>query len=207
MMPMTAVRNIALAGALATASVMTAPAAFAHDALISTNPVAGSVVTTTPQNLELTFSGDIMTVGNQVAVTAADGSVEKITPKVSGAKIIAPLKAKGNGAYSVTWRVTSQDGHPISGSYQFTVKDTANASTSSASSNGGSSSTSTGSAAPSNAMKPGTASTTKGPTTPTTSEPGDNKPWLIGGGVVLALAAIAGLAAVLRRRIKDDPTP
>ena len=107
--------------ALAT-TIAFAPAASAHDELTGTTPKNGATVTSAPSSLELTFAEKPLAVGNQISVKAPDGSTSKATPKVDGSTVSAPFAGHGDGAYTVTWRVVSSDGHPISGSYAFTLK-------------------------------------------------------------------------------------
>lgn len=107
--------------ALAT-TIAFAPAASAHDELTGTTPNNGATVTSAPSSLELTFAEKPLAVGNQISVKAPDGSTSKATPKVDGSTVSAPFAGHGDGAYTVTWRVVSSDGHPISGSYAFTLK-------------------------------------------------------------------------------------
>ena len=107
--------------ALAT-TIAFAPAASAHDELTSTTPKNGATVTSAPSSLELTFAEKPLAVGNQISVKAPNGSTSKATPKVDGSTVSAPFAGHGDGAYTVTWRVVSSDGHPISGSYTFTLK-------------------------------------------------------------------------------------
>lgn len=130
--------------ALAT-TIAFAPAASAHDELTSTTPKNGATVTSAPSSLELTFAEKPLAVGNQISVKAPNGSTSKATPKVDGSTVSAPFAGHGDGAYTVTWRVVSSDGHPISGSYAFTLKGGAAstaAPSSAASSSGGAASSS-----------------------------------------------------------------
>ena len=114
-------KKIYAALALAT-TIAFAPAASAHDELTGTMPKNGATVTSAPSSLELTFAEKPLAVGNQISVKAPDGSTSKATPKVDGSTVSAPFAGHGDGAYTVTWRVVSSDGHPISGSYTFTLK-------------------------------------------------------------------------------------
>lgn len=105
--------------------------AVAHDALVGTDPADGSTVRTAPEALTLTFTGEIATVGAQVVVRAAGAAGQDLVdgpPEVAGAEVVQPLTALGPGDYEVLWRVTSQDGHPISGELAFTVAGAAEAS-------------------------------------------------------------------------------
>ncbi|MGX5769787.1 copper resistance CopC family protein [Microbacterium trichothecenolyticum] len=101
------------------------PAA-AHDSLISTSPEAGSTVSVVPQEISLTFSGEVLTLDSAVVieVIAPDGqtNVADGAPVVSGTTVTqAVLAEQGAGNYTVRWRVTSSDGHPISDEYHYTV--------------------------------------------------------------------------------------
>lgn len=176
-----------------------APAASAHDALVGTTPAANATLSKTPSSIRLTFSEEVLDMGNRISVQGPNGQPEASASTVAGRTVTAPFTASGDGRYTVQWRVTSSDGHPVSGQYSFTLKAAANASTATASSAASSASTPTRSATSSSAP------TVKGPTTPTTNEPGDNKPWLIGGGALVAALALAGGYVVARRRTHDDP--
>lgn len=113
-----------LTAALTTVAVL-APAttASAHDQLTGTDPEDGATVEA-PDTVELTFSGAIGDLGAQVAVTDADGrSVVEGPPQVAGTVVEQDLAEDlAAGDYAVVWRVTSQDGHPISGEFFFSVE-------------------------------------------------------------------------------------
>ncbi|MGP3535112.1 copper resistance protein CopC [Microbacterium sp. RD1] len=99
--------------------------ATAHDQLLETDPADGAAVDALPAELTLTFSAELLSDGggNEVQVTAADGSALTDGPAVvDGTTLIQPLLAsEASGAVSVLWRVVSSDGHPISGEFSFTV--------------------------------------------------------------------------------------
>ncbi|QRZ61307.1 copper resistance CopC family protein [Rothia sp. ZJ932] len=99
--------------------------AYAHDELISSNPENGAELETAPDALELTYSGEIMDIGNQVRVTNSVGdSVAEGEPTVNGKQVTQNLNlgdAAADETYTVTWRVVSSDGHPIQGTYEFVV--------------------------------------------------------------------------------------
>ncbi|MGY1741105.1 MULTISPECIES: copper resistance CopC family protein [unclassified Blastococcus] len=100
----------------------TAPAS-AHDALVAATPADGGAVPTAPAAVTLQFSGVVQELGAEVVVTGPDGAaVGRGEPQVVDATLTQPL-APGlpAGTYSVAWRVTSADGHPVSGSTAFTV--------------------------------------------------------------------------------------
>jgi copper resistance protein C len=97
--------------------------ASAHDELTGTDPKDGATVEE-PDELVLTFSGAIGDLGAQIAVTGPDGeSVVDGGPDVDGTRVEQDLvEDLAAGDYEVIWRVTSEDGHPISGEFAFTVE-------------------------------------------------------------------------------------
>lgn len=193
---MRARRSVLLASlALSVSALAHAPAASAHDALVGSTPTAGSTVPKAPDAIVLTFNEKVLGIGSRMSVKEPGGQTRTLTPTVTGAKVSAPFTDGGNGSYTVSWRVTSSDGHPVSGHYAFTLKASGvNASATPATSGGGS--LATLSASPSSVT---------GPSTPTTNRPGDNEPALVIGGAILGALALAGAFVVARRRTHDDP--
>lgn len=114
-----------LAGlALAAAVVLgTALPAAAHDELASSSPEAGAALTAAPNEVVLTFSGEVLADG-AVAVVRDPSGTDRAggAPEVLAGTVTIPLQAGlANGAYEVQWRVVSADGHPISGTIPFTL--------------------------------------------------------------------------------------
>jgi methionine-rich copper-binding protein CopC len=114
---------LVLAGAVLTLVVGAVPAS-AHDVLTATLPADGTRVARTPGEVVLTFDQPAVAMGTQVLVTGPTGQVQvgparlvdsTVTQTVAGG---APA-----GAYTVAWRVTSADGHPVSGAFTFTSAD------------------------------------------------------------------------------------
>lgn len=113
-----------LAGTLLAAGLL-APAQ-AHDSLVSSNPQADSALSQAPQEIELTYSSDIMQVegANQIRVTNSAGeSVTEGEPEISGTTLTQDLTTSGSEdeTYTVNWRVVSSDGHPIQGTFSYSV--------------------------------------------------------------------------------------
>lgn len=99
------------------------PAA-AHDQLLSTDPESGATLQTAPESVELTFSGNIQDIGHEIHVTDSEGrDITQGTLGVTGKTVSQPLRDSGRGddTYTVTWRVVSQDGHPIEGTFRYSV--------------------------------------------------------------------------------------
>ena len=102
----------------------TAGPARAHDELVRTNPESGAALEKAPTTLELTFSGSIQDIGSEVRVTDSHGTdVTRGTLAVQNTKVSQPLREGGDTdeTYTVTWRVVSQDGHPIEGTFTYSV--------------------------------------------------------------------------------------
>lgn len=101
--------------------------ALAHDGLVSTSPTAGSTVAEAPDSLDLTFAGEPLPLGTLVAVTGPDGApVSSGDAEIRGTTVVQPIDdAAEAGTYRVEWRSTSSDGHPLSGTFDFTVMEKA----------------------------------------------------------------------------------
>ncbi|ANS79924.1 Copper resistance protein CopC [Serinicoccus hydrothermalis] len=114
------------AAVLAAGLVLVPATAQAHDELTGSEPSDGATGEA-PDDLTLTFSGNIAEVGAAVTVTSPDGSsVTDGEPQVDGTEVEQDLADDlTDGEYAVAWRVTSEDGHPISGEFGFTVEGAA----------------------------------------------------------------------------------
>ena len=101
------------------------PAAWAHAALLHTEPVASRVVNTPPAEVRLTYSEPIEPRFAIVSVTDAAGrSVTAGLPQRAPGEpqtLVTPLKRVPEGWYLVFWRVISADGHPVRGAFTFAV--------------------------------------------------------------------------------------
>jgi hypothetical protein len=97
------------------------PAA-AHNELTGSTPAAGSTVTSAPTGVQLTFEEPLNPRFVRIAVTGPDGrSVAAGAPALSGTSVRQPLTALTSGRYVVSYRVVSQDGHPVQGTVRFTT--------------------------------------------------------------------------------------
>ncbi len=116
----------AFAAAAALVLVAAAPAS-AHDELLTSDPAPGDAVAVAPEEIVLTFSSDVMSVGAAIIVADADGT-DWVggDPVMDGTVVTVPLQSDmPESGYEVRWRVVSSDGHPISGIIPFTVGDAA----------------------------------------------------------------------------------
>ena len=111
---------ILAAGILAGALLGAAPAA-AHTTLKQSDPAAGSTVQKLPEVVRLTFS-DTLPIVPTVTVRDDAGTVVNSSPiSPRGNTVLQPVKSTKIGKFTVTWELTSADGHKTSGSFAFTV--------------------------------------------------------------------------------------
>lgn len=101
-----------------------APAAAAHDQLVSSNPEEGAELDSQPEWIELEFSGEVQEMGSEVQVMHNGENVSAGEIAVEGTTVSSALPDDlGAGEYTIVWRVVSSDGHPISGEIPFTIQD------------------------------------------------------------------------------------
>ena len=110
-----------LLAALALTATVTAPLAFAHATRVSCQPADNAVLTTGPGQVSATFNERLQTSFAAMAVVGPDGNLWSTgQPTVQGAVVSVGLRPLGPaGSYTVNYRVTSADGHVVSGSWSF----------------------------------------------------------------------------------------
>jgi methionine-rich copper-binding protein CopC len=100
----------------------------AHAQLSSSVPAKNQIVKVLPSLVWLEFDGDLLSFGDKQIhkITVTNSRKKRIDiggPIVGGARISTKLKAGlPAGKYFVSYRVVSEDGHPVEGSYSFTYK-------------------------------------------------------------------------------------
>lgn len=117
-------RRLALAacvGVMFVIATLTAPAAGAHATRVATDPPADAALPAGPQRVSATFNEQLQTTFAAMTVVGPDGNVWSTgEPTVQGAVVGIALRALGpSGTYTVNYRVTSADGHVVSGSWSF----------------------------------------------------------------------------------------
>jgi methionine-rich copper-binding protein CopC len=120
------VRPVALllAGLLTLAGVVAPTPAFAHAALIESDPAQGAELEAAPREVTFSFNEDISQPA-YVVVTAAGERVEQGSPRVEGGTVTQPVAdGAGSGRWTMAYRVVSTDGHPVTGEISFSVADT-----------------------------------------------------------------------------------
>jgi methionine-rich copper-binding protein CopC len=198
---------ILLGAAVALTGTVPASALALHAQLVSTDPADGSSAPTV-SDVTLTFSEPINAQFLKVVVEGPDGPETAGEPVVDGGEVSQALVADlPAGTHTVTYRVVSVDGHPVSGVITFTTTQ-------------GPSSQPTPStpeprpsvSAPASASGSSSASSTSSPAVETgsTASPGSLPGWL---PVLLAIAVLGLLAALViglrtrsrsRREYPDD---
>ncbi len=99
-----------------------APTAAAHTELRSSNPAAGVTLDAAPATVVLTFNEAVQAEFAQVAVLdAAHAHFESGVASVVGENVSQAVSALPGGAYTVSWRVVADDGHPVTGTFAFNV--------------------------------------------------------------------------------------
>jgi methionine-rich copper-binding protein CopC len=139
--------------------------------LKSTSPADGKKVARPPSSVVLTFDEPAIALGTKLVITGPEGPVQIGKPSLVDNTVTQDLQpGSPAGAYTVDWRVTSADGHPISGSFTFTAEAAGGPST-----------------APSLAPQPSPAPTARG----------SSGLWLVAAAI---LVVASGLIAIGRRR-------
>ncbi|MFE3589011.1 copper resistance protein CopC [Streptomyces niveus] len=105
--------------------------ASAHTDLVTGSPAEAASESRPPQTIKLTFSDEMTSRYAKVALTTPDGEQGAAgAPQVTGRTVTLPVKpGLPAGSYTVGYRVVSADGHPVTGSYRFTVEEAAPAPT------------------------------------------------------------------------------
>jgi copper transport protein len=94
--------------------------ALAHAQLSSADPAADALVVDMPDQVILRFNEPIAAL--QARLFAPDGEMIELDPQAHGANLILPMPETGQqGTYALSWRVVSDDGHPVGGTHLFSV--------------------------------------------------------------------------------------
>ena len=104
--------------------------AFAHGEMVRADPAANSRVISAPMQVSIEFDGKLQVLGNATinSITVKDDKGQVISEPVStvdGMRITSKLTSLDvTGLISVSYRIVSEDGHPVEGEYSFTVGET-----------------------------------------------------------------------------------
>ena len=200
------------------------PAALAHSDLVSSDPEDGAQLDQAPKEIVLTFSEPLLPDFVRVIVTNPDGEIgDLVITGVDGATAVAKWPQNlVPGDWTVTYRVVSQDGHPVEGSIDFSYSDAPPGPSPSPTSKSPEPTTApapdpttpqptpeptTDAASPSPETPPGTPTATPSesiasPGASPASDTSSNTGWVIAGIAVLVLAVIAIVGLVARNRTR-----
>jgi copper transport protein len=95
----------------------------AHAALALSEPADGGMVATAPDAARLTFSEPVAPL--VLRLLGPDGASQDLSgASLEGDTLVVPLPpSAGDGTYVLSYRVVSQDGHPVGGSLVYAVGD------------------------------------------------------------------------------------
>ncbi len=112
--------------AVLTVAVAAPLLALAHPKLLSAVPAVNGRVAAVPAMVRLTFQEPLEPAMSKITVRHAgqhDVTMSAVAADTADRKtLVASLKTPmGPGVYSVTWQAAGADGHPMRGTYTFTV--------------------------------------------------------------------------------------
>jgi copper resistance protein C len=118
-------RVLAVTLLTALAALLGVGVAGAHSAVVGVDPETGSSIAAGPEQVTVTFNEPLQTSFAALTVVGPDGNLwSKGDPTVSGPTISVPVGELGPvGEYTIAYRVTSADGHPVSGTSTFTLTE------------------------------------------------------------------------------------
>ncbi|HYF46676.1 MAG TPA: copper resistance protein CopC [Acidimicrobiales bacterium] len=96
----------------------------AHATLVETNPADDQVLRDPPDEVILRFDERVEVTPGAVEVLDRDGGrIDRgdVEDRDGGREIVVPIDDGGQGTYTVGWRVLSEDGHELAGSFVFHV--------------------------------------------------------------------------------------
>ncbi|MGJ6126769.1 copper resistance protein CopC [Mycolicibacterium sp. Y3] len=105
-------------------TLLTAPMAHAHAVLVTSTPIDGARLVSSPPSVTLTFDEPVRLIPEAVLVISDTGTRVDTGPSLrsDGATIDLPLLPNlPRGSYTATWRVISADTHEVSGSISFGI--------------------------------------------------------------------------------------
>ncbi len=109
--------------------LMSCGPALAHARLTQTYPADGDALTEPPGQVQLLFNEPVEAEFDPIRVYGQEGGrVDEDDARVSSDDrrlLVADLGELPEGSYTVEWRITSADGHPINEAFEFVVNASA----------------------------------------------------------------------------------
>ncbi|MDO1481133.1 copper resistance CopC family protein [Rhodococcus ruber] len=121
--PLVLAQLAGLLGAVAAALLFAAGPAAAHSVVIASTPAPGEQIAQGPERVSLTFNEALQESFAALTVVGPDGNLwSKGDPLVEDATVSVAVGDLGPaGEYTIAYRVTSADGHPVTGTQVFTL--------------------------------------------------------------------------------------
>lgn len=203
--------GLGTAGAIGLSLAMAAPS-WAHDTLIDSTPEDGEVLEESPEEIVLEFSGDGLTVGDEITnsiwVVGEDGENWEGETEVEGSAMSAPLEQElPNGEYEIVYRVVYSDGHSeeLDLSFEVDAPEDAAEEGEAEGSDAGQESSAEGDAPPGDGEEADQGASEEEPVggMETGAEEGTVPGWALWGLVGAAIVVAALVAVTVRRKLKD----
>lgn len=99
-----------------------------HTRLLKSSPAANETVASPPPAITLVFSERVDLAVSRFRLADAKGTAvalgkAKFDDPQKGTTVVVPVSgAIAHGAYTVTWSVAADDGHPVKGTFGFVVR-------------------------------------------------------------------------------------
>jgi hypothetical protein len=118
-------RKLSLAVLALVCLVLSSPISFAHGEIVTTYPLRDSTSSPTPTQVWIEFDGELQLIDGEVINTlkVKDSTglvVSSEEAVIEGSKISTQISDQSvGGVFTVEYRIVSEDGHPVEGSYTF----------------------------------------------------------------------------------------
>ena len=113
-----------LAALLSAGLAFGATAAVAHSKKEATTPANGAVLQQAPETIGMTFDTPMrVTLVRLTDSAGVEIDISRTGGMTATPDFVATPAALSTGEYTVEWRGLSGDGHPMQGSFSFTVAD------------------------------------------------------------------------------------
>ena len=100
----------------------------AHGQFVSSNPKAGSIISKIPKVVWVEFDGNLINIADKQTnfLTVKNSKGRELNDGkafVGGTRVSVKIKDRAaTGKIKVSWRVVSEDGHPVTSFLTFTVR-------------------------------------------------------------------------------------
>ncbi len=117
------IRTAAVGVLLGLLVLLGAGPALAHDRIVGSEPADGAQLATGPTKVTLTLNGPVQVGFDTLTVVGPDGNLWSTgDTTVQGSQVSIAVRPLGPaGTYTIGYRVSSGDGHPVTGSQIFTL--------------------------------------------------------------------------------------